>query len=125
MHRPWPQRALALGLAIWLVACVTAAAAVHRCPTHDGAVGMLASMAMGGHGAHHHAPSPGHAPHQCTCLGTCSTIAWPDVPPARDYGVVVAAIERRAPSLAVNTPRPPAPPHTLPFANVPPHALGA
>lgn len=125
MHRSRTQRGFALFLAIWLVACVTAAAAVHRCPEHDAPAGMLAQS--GGHAMHHGMPAPhgGHGHHQCTCLGECAATACVAVVPAREYGPVAVVLRMDAPTPVADAPRVTAPPHTLPFANGPPHALGA
>lgn len=125
MHRSWSRRGFALFLAIWLVACVTAAAAVHRCPEHDAPAGMLAHQ--GGHGMQHDMPSHhgGHQHHQCTCLGDCACTACVAVVPARERAIVALASRVDAPTPVADAPRAIAPPHILPFANGPPHALGA
>ena len=138
-RRQWPRRALALVLALWYTVAFTGVTAMHRCPQHDGPAPTRVDAAMpmpmpAGGGAssasmpraHHSHEAPAGKSHgtQCTCFGQCCTAHSALVPVPVD--AVVAAITRvPAPVPAVAATVVAATQLRLPFANGPPHALGA
>jgi hypothetical protein len=124
MSRPLWSRALAAVLAIWLVVVLTGPAGLHACPVHGAAAQHGAAHP---HAVAHRAPADHHAPHRpvCTCPGDCSGSS----PVALAPGIV--ALAQRAtpigtqPASPAESPRPPAAPYLLPFANGPPDTRAA
>ena len=127
MRRPWYTRLGSALLALWFVVCVTEpAAAMHRCPMHDGVTGVM--VMTNGHAMHGAARAPLHtdshpsapAHHDCTCLGDCAGAAFA-VLPASSIAVVVAVghgAHVSTPTAQLTLPVPA--PYARPFANGPP-----
>ena len=131
MRGSWTRRVLSALVAGWFIVAgaLIESPAVHRCSMHDGRLVSLL-LSASAHGERHASSShPDHHehPHGCTCLGDCGaapTLATPAAPIALGFvpesirQTTLPAEEGRAPTTR---------PHTLPFANGPPHApvLGA
>jgi hypothetical protein len=123
MRRSWLSRLLASVLALGLVVLATEPVlAMHRCPMHDGMMGMrmtpTATTTAGDH-----APAPAHH-HECTCLGDCAGAvhaALPGSPVALELAIVTAA--SRNGGLADYAYVPVRAQHILPFSNAPPAPL--
>jgi hypothetical protein len=118
---PLMKRMLGAFLALWFVAGVVGAE-THQCPQHDQLPGSASAPAErhDGHGEH-----SGTQDHDCTCPQVCSTSG---------IGVALPVVATRAITFVPPTTHPtvttvyiaalPAPPpHLLPFALAPPHAL--
>jgi len=124
MLRPRTRRVGALLIALWLFVSLVERAVPVRCALHDG----VAAPAMAHHGEHGDAAG-GHGSHdgshQCRCLEQCTAsaaFALPGTAPRAPMEAIAARGAVRAASAGI------APARTdtrLPFANGPPHALGA
>ncbi|MGH7719748.1 MAG: hypothetical protein ACREON_13010 [Gemmatimonadaceae bacterium] len=113
--------------AVFLFAMSAQAAAVHRCPVHDGALASAPAATGDSHQHGDHASASEHGPAadrespHCCCIGQgCCSAAIVPFAAARVAPAPLSACECAAPAGALSR-SPRAPPHFLPFANGPPH----
>ena len=125
MRRRWYSRFGPLLLACWFVLYATEpAAALHRCPMHDGSMGTMAMDASGSMPVAAHAPQgdrqPASSHHACTCMGDCAGAAFVALGGSSTSFVAVVVPAAHAQPMAATAFVPVAAAHVLPFSNGPP-----